>query len=309
MIPTKLKIFAILLCYLNFSILFAYENKIIAKIDDKVITSYELKNKILTTLTLANEEINQENINKSKPLVLNTLIDLKIKENEIKKYKIKISELELKNNLKIFTSTNLEDFENQFQFNNLNFELFKKDLETELAWRKLVFFLFSKKIEINDAEIDFELKQFLKSNKAKNKEFRLYELVVNFETRLEKDKKIEEIMEQINSIGFENAVFKFSESLNKNNLGDLGWVSSKSLSTNILRAIENLNIGDISEPIIISNSILFLKIKDKRHVDLNNNNIEDLKKRILNSKKDQMLSLYSNSHLSKLKNLTSIEYQ
>ncbi len=309
MISKKFKTLVFILFYFNFLILFAYENKIIAKINDKVITSYELKNKILTTLTLANEEINQENINKSKPLVLNTLIDLKIKENEIKKYKIKISELELKNNLKIFTSTNLEDFENQFQFNNLNFELFKKDLETELAWRKLVFFLFSKKIEINDAEIDFELKQFLKSNKAKNKEFRLYELVVNFETRLEKDKKIEEIMEQINSIGFENAVFKFSESLNKNNLGDLGWVSSKSLSTNILRAIENLNIGDISEPIIISNSILFLKIKDKRHVDLNNNNIEDLKKRILNSKKDQMLSLYSNSHLSKLKNLTSIEYQ
>ena len=86
-------------------------------------------------------------------------------------------------------------------------------------------------------------------------------------------------------------------------------MSTKSLSKNILAKIENLNIGDVSEPIIIGNSILFLKIKNIRQVDLNTKNIEDLKESILNSKKNQMFTLYSNSHLSKLKNLSSIEYQ
>ena len=83
-------------------------------------------------------------------------------------------------------------------------------------------------------------------------------------------------------------------------------MSTKSLSKNILAKIENLNIGDVSEPIIIGNSILFLKIKNIRQVDLNTKNIEDLKESILNSKKNQMFTLYSNSHLSKLKNLSSI---
>ena len=63
--------------YPNFIDLFAYENKIIAKINNSVITPYDLKNKILTTLILANEEINQENINKTKPLVFQSFIDLK----------------------------------------------------------------------------------------------------------------------------------------------------------------------------------------------------------------------------------------
>ena len=132
---------------------------------------------------------------------------------------------------------------------------------------------------------------------------------MNFENQLEKNNKIKEISEQINIIGFENTILKFSDSLNKNNLGDLGWMSTKSLSKNILAKIENLNIGDVSEPIIIGNSILFLKIKNIRQVDLNTKNIEDLKESILNSKKNQMFTLYSNSHLSKLKNLSSIEYQ
>ena len=86
-------------------------------------------------------------------------------------------------------------------------------------------------------------------------------------------------------------------------------MSTKSLSKNILAKIENLNIGDVSEPIIIGNSILFLKIKNISEADLNTRNIEDLKESILNSKKNQMFTLYSNSHLSKLKNLSSIEYQ
>ena len=58
MIFKNLKV--LLIIFLNHSFLLAYENKIIAKIDNKVITSYELKNKILTTLMLSNEEINQK---------------------------------------------------------------------------------------------------------------------------------------------------------------------------------------------------------------------------------------------------------
>ena len=67
--------------------------RIIVKINNDIISSYELKNKILTTLILANEEVNQKNINKSKTLVLKNLIELKIKKNEINKYKIDISDV------------------------------------------------------------------------------------------------------------------------------------------------------------------------------------------------------------------------
>ena len=256
---------------------------------------------------LSNEEINQKNINKTKPLVLNSLINLKIKENETKKYKIEVSQLEINNNLKTFAPDNLDNFIKKFESNNLNFEIFKKDLKTELAWRKLIYYLFNNKIKVNDSEINLELNKILKDSRKKNKEFRLTELVVNFENQLEKNNKIKEISEQINITGFENTILKYSDSLNKNNLGDLGWMSTKSLSKNILAKIENLNIGDVSEPIIIGNSILFLKIKNIRQVDLNTRNIEDLKESILNSKKNQMFTLYSNSHLSKLKNLSSIE--
>ena len=129
----------------------------------------------------------------------------------------------------------------------------------------------------------------MQENKTNNKEFRLSEIVVNFNNQSEKDKKINELSDQIRKIGFDKALLKYSESINKDNLGDLGWMSSKSLSKNILSALKNLNIGDVSKPIIISNTVLFLKIKDIRNVGFNKENIENIKTRILNTKKIKCL--------------------
>ena len=69
-----------------------------------------------------------------------------------------------------------------------------------------------------------ELQNILNDNKNANVEFRLSELLVDFETDEDKNTKIAEINGQIKKIGFDNAVLKYSKSLNKN-MGDLGWVN------------------------------------------------------------------------------------
>ena len=91
-------------------------------------------------------------------------------------------------------------------------------------------------------------------------------------------------------------------------MGDLGWVNSESLSKNILKAIENLGINEVSNPIVSSNTILFIKITDKKVLKLDKKYWK-FKKENFRCKKNQRFNLYSNSHLSKLKNLSLIKYQ
>jgi parvulin-like peptidyl-prolyl isomerase len=134
-------------------------------------------------------------------------------------------------------------------------------------------------------------------------------LVISFKNESEKNKKIKEMKEQINLIGFDKSIQKFSESLSKNNLGDLGWVNSTSLSSVISKKIVSMKINDISDPIIMGNNILFLKLNNIREVKKEEIDNEELKNRILNSKKNQMFNMFSSSHLSKLKNIATIEYK
>jgi hypothetical protein len=72
-------IFFLLLFFSNNFFANASSNKIIVKIDNNIVTSYELKNKIRTALFLANQNINQKNIDKTKNQALSYLINMKIK--------------------------------------------------------------------------------------------------------------------------------------------------------------------------------------------------------------------------------------
>ena len=62
------------------------KTKIVLKIDNKVVTNFEVKNKILTELLLSNLEVNQSNINNFKSQAVNSLINLKLKEIELDKF-------------------------------------------------------------------------------------------------------------------------------------------------------------------------------------------------------------------------------
>ena len=57
---------------------------------------------------------------------------------------------------------------------------------------------------------------------------------------------------------------KYSISSSSSNKGNIGWVNSDSLSKRIYNVIIKMNLGEVSEPIMNSDTILFLKIDDKR---------------------------------------------
>ena len=73
------------------------ENKIVLKVGNKIITSYEVKNKILRSLFLSNTEVNQKNINNIKSQILENLILLKLKEVELEKYNFKADKTKVNN--------------------------------------------------------------------------------------------------------------------------------------------------------------------------------------------------------------------
>ena len=70
-----------------------------------------------------------------------------------------------------------------------------------------------------------------------------------------------------------------------------------------------MKINEISEPILIANSILFIKLKDKKISNILEDESDKLKKQIINSKKNELFNLYSTSHLSKIRNNSIIQYQ
>ena len=293
----------------NFSFA-AVENKILVNVGNQIITSYELKNRVKTILILNNKEVNQENVNTTKKEALNFLINYKLKKGEILKFKIdsqNISISEYLENISTNYNTDQKGFKKIFLDNDLSYELFLDGIKTEFAWQRLIFQSYQDKINVNEEQIDKELSNLIKKQK-KSEEYNLAEIEILLENNSDDKKRIEEIKKQIIEIGFENTAIKFSRSLSALEGGNLGWITSQALSNVILNAVRNMRPGDVSEPIIKSDTALFIKLLEKRKIDFSNINLQNMKKQMISRKKNELLNLFSNSYLSKIKNNTLIEY-
>ena len=285
------------------------KNNIIAKVGNQIITAYELENKIKTVLILSNEQINQKNIDKVKKVSLNSLINYKIKNAELSKFNIDINQLAVLNHLKNISlklnidQNNLQSF---FENNQINYEKYVEEIKTEFLWQKLIFEIYSNKLNIDENEIISELNETIKNNNT-IEQYRLAEIEAIFDTPTQKSNLIIEIEKSISENGFETTANRFSSSSTSINGGDLGWISSSGLSEELLKILSKLKLGENSKAIIQVNKIIFLKFLEKRNIKNNEKmDIEKLKLSLVNKKRNELLKLYSNNHLSKKRNSTLI---
>ena len=303
------KIFLFIIFFSNNYVKAAVKNEIIVNVGNQIITSYELKNKIRTSLFLGGIELNQENINKNKNLALKSLINYKIKKTEVERYNLDKNKKSLNNHLKRLSSkykTNVKGLIKIFNDNELDFEMYSNEIETEYLWQNLIFSLFGKKIIIDEKEIIEELKKNLNNNKGYI-EYELAEIEIMSVNSLDDQNNIKEITKQISLNGFKNTAIKYSVGLNAFEGGNIGWISEKSLSEKILKLLQKIKTGEITEPIYESNTISFIKLLNKRSVKVDESDLEKIKQKIIVSKKNEQLNLFSNNHLSQIKRRYLIE--
>jgi peptidyl-prolyl cis-trans isomerase SurA len=301
----------ILVLFLSFNlfnkVVAKIENKIVIKVENEIITNFEIKNKIISSLLIAGEEINQENINKYKKSIVNTLIDNKLKKIEVSRYKIKRNDAKIKSYINNLSTEGLT-LERKFLDNNLDFQLYEDEISTEFKWQTLIYKIYSNKIQIDENSINIEMNNFI-NNSSDVEEFKISEIEVSLNNNQEYENKILEIEAKIKEDGFEKTALKYNDTYSASQKGNLGWINSKSLSNDIYKLLNQMKKGEVSRPVKRQNSIIFLKLNDKRISKTNNLNLTKLKEDLMANKKNEQFDLYSRSHLSKIRNMSLIEYK
>ena len=167
--------------------------------------------------------------------------------------------------------------------------------------------MYSNKIEIDKAAIEKEINDIFE-NKVQVEEYNISEIELLFNNQSEQEIQ-SDILTKINNEGFEKIASKYSIANSSSNNGNLGWLNVKSLSKNIYDILKRLEIGDISDPIKNQDSVLFLKLNDKRISKSENIDKNKLRQNLVNQRKNKLFNLYSRSYLSKLKNTSFIQYK
>lgn len=278
---------------------FSLENKIVLKIDNKIITSIDIKNEknYLIALNPNIKNLDEKRLNE---IAKNSLLREKIKEKEILKY---VDNINLKQDFldqlikQRYSRINLKsknDFLDYLKNFKLEIRIIEKKISIEALWNQLVYQKFYKNVKIDKDKLRGEI---IKKFEKDEKNFLLSEIVFKISNKNNLKEKYSEIISSVNKENFESAALTYSISDSSNMGGKLGWIKESSLNNTINKKLKKLKKDDITGPILTPNGYLILKIDDIKYIKKNydeNEELNDLIKIKTNEQLNQQSIIYFN---------------
>mgnify|MGYP001205728798 CR=1 FL=1 len=284
---------------------FAYSKidlKIIMKINDQIVTTYDLEKEKNYLLAL-NPKLKEISNGDLSELAKKSIIKEKIRESEIIKYKeLNLQNAQINDVLSnIIQNLNYSDqsqFEKYLSDFNISIEDLKKKIEIENEWKNLIYAKYSKSIKINKDDLINKIEKI--SKEEFSLEYNLSEIVFEKIQGVSLEEQSQKILKSIEINGFENTANLYSISDSSKVGGKIGWVKKNILSLEISRKLEALKINSYSSPIKIGNNYLILKKNDIKEVAIKIDKKKELDKMVMIETSSQ-LDKFSNIFYNKIK--------
>ena len=291
-----------LFIFIVYNSLHATNIKIIAKINNQIITNIDLEYRLNLAIEISNIPNEIKFRKQIRQQMLNLLIDESLKIQEAEKYGILISSAEvyseinrLEQRLKLSKDSLIKNFRKK----NIPEIVIYNQIRGQLLWNKVISYRIANNTKISNKQTEEALQNFIKS--SGEVEYNISEIFIssasnNLESSSED--KIYSIFKKVNSSNFAMLAQQFSDgALNINN-----WYRKSALNPEIIKTIENLQVGDISKPIKTNSGQHIYLLNDKRKTkkiienetlynlsqiffkitDDNKNKMQDIKNRISN---------------------------
>ena len=310
MINIKKLIFVIILSFVYLTKSDAViKDSLFATVGNKAITHSDIVDEIKIILILSKQSYAEDKRKQLESTAIQSAIKRNIKKIELEKYNsLEFDRTELDNEIKRMASNismDMDTFKNTFLANGIPFSNIVEQMKTELLWNSLIFQLYKDRLSINLDEINEQLK--LIQNKKEIEEYLLSEIVIKSIPNNKIEFEIKKIKDKIKIEGFESVAMDLSISESALKGGNLGWVSETIISEKFKSEIINTPIGKVSNPVLLPEGILLLKVKDKRKAK-RFINLEDAKNQLVEAEKNKILNMHSLSHFDNLRRSISIKY-
>lgn len=246
--------------------------RIEALVNDQVITAYDVGQRMGLVLLATGQTItNEQQLEQLRQQVLESLIDETLEIQEAKRYEVPAPEGEIEAAYqRVARSYNRtpETFPELLQQYGTSKEAILKQIRAEYMWQTLVNGRYGSQSFATDEEVDEYLAN-LKANEGKM-EYRISEIFFSVP-----DPTVDEIIAQrVNQIrsqmqGFQQFPLfarQFSQSTSAAQGGDVGWVTGTQLDPAVHRAVQELDIFEVSDPIKTSGGYYIIALTDRRRI-------------------------------------------
>lgn len=242
---------------------------IAAIVNDEVISRFDVDQRVNLFLVTSGIEPTPQNLDGLRRQVLRSLIQEKLQLQEARESEIEISRAEIDAALQdMATNSNrsLDEVEKFLEENDVHIRTMETQIEAELAWTRFVRGRFGGQISIGEIEIDETLERAVTA--INQDRVNLSEILLLLNNQQDEQRLVAEaaqMVEQLRTgINFGAVARQFSDASSSASGGNLGWVAQSQLDDNIARALEDMNNGDISDPIRTSAGVYIVRLNGRQ---------------------------------------------
>ena len=228
--------------------------EIVAKVNGKPITNYDVEQRVNFLTTITNIQLNDSNRQRLVTDALQMLVDEKLKLQAAQSVEPNIAKRSLPTARELVNSSFQKNGKSGTEILrelNLDTASIQQKFIADLAWASFIQARFGERLGDIDAKIDIEIAR-IKEN-AKQPQIRLSELVL----MPEPDRPLQDTIMLANEIvsavtngaNFNAIAQQYSVSGSAQNGGRIGWVFENQLPANVVDALAQVDIGGLTKPL------------------------------------------------------------
>lgn len=241
---------------------------IIAVVNDEVISSLDLKDRIDLIIGTTGRPDTPQVRRALRKQVTQLLVDEALKLQEAARYSITISDDDISGAVSRIEAASgkpkgaLEGF---IESKGLSIDSFHRQIKSEVAWSKLLARKVRSEVKLDDEEI-YRAQQRMAAGK-KIKELQIASIIVPMMKGLSEEDVIgiaRDIRSQLKNGADAGVLIKAYADRMPLDFGPMTWVARDQINPDIAQALENVKVGDISEPVRTPSGYQILRLLDER---------------------------------------------
>lgn len=245
--------------------------KIVAIVNDEIISGYDLNQRIALTILLSGfpdtQETRQQLIN---PTVAR-LIDDRLKMQEAARFNISVSDEQVFEAISFLEKNNGMEpgqIDRMLQQGNVDIETILAQVRANLTWNRVIQERIMTRITISDEEVE-SVQQRLENNKGKS-EYLLSEIYLPVESNTPETQvrnAVADLVSQLRSgASFQRAAAQISQGATAASGGSIGWVLEDEVPPEIAAVLPSLRPGEVSDPIRTTDGYYILLVQQSRKI-------------------------------------------
>ena len=245
--------------------------QVAAIVNDEVISSYDVRQRAALLLLSNGVASSPQMLERARPQALQELIDEHLQLQETKHFEINISDAEIDRRINDIARSNQrtrDEFLHQLVEAGVNPTSLRAQIKADMAWNRLMGGLYGSRLRISEHEVQETQARIAAS--STDTHYLISEIFLpagNEQEFAQMQNGAMRLIEQMappNNAPFPLVARQFSASPSAATGGDIGWVTSGELPTEVGAIINRLQPGQVSLPVRASNGIYIVALRDKR---------------------------------------------